>query len=121
MNEIGINPHLIRRRRPAIRLVLCACESGWGRASSRKAAQPRSLHLSASVPTPSSHPPPHGEGACKESMHSFPENSMRTVWRSSCHLLTIHENSLSINIYGNSLNMCLVCDCERIIDINYFV
>lgn len=61
---------------------------------------------------------PCGQGACKEQRSSFP---VRTVCRSFCHSLNIHVHLLNINIYENSLNMCQVCDYERIVEINYFL
>ena len=122
MNEISINSHLIRSGREGSQ------PPGFDDMHGNSAEVQRQLRrLPSQVSSLLIHLYPflcsvlYRDRTCKEKQPSFLENSLRTVWRSVCHLLNIHGNSLAINIYDNSLNMCLVCDCERMIEINYFL
>lgn len=84
MSEVGINPHLIRHVRessqpsgldythadPAeVEHQLRGCPA--------KFVSSLFIHLHPSLSSV-----PYGGGTCKEEQHSFPEGSVRTVWKS---------------------------------------
>lgn len=125
-NEVRINPHLIRCTRkdsqPSGLDYTPANPGEW--VHQLRTPQNYSSHLFSSVWTLSSSVALMEKLLAKKEAAwrctTVSENSVSTLWGSFGHALTIHENSLNINVYDNSLNRCLVCDNERIIEIICF-